>query len=101
MPIPLRRRYRAFSRDMSGPPSWRPNAIRASLDDHHGEENHMTRTTLLATVAALCLGSAPTAQDVTLRVHHFLSADAPIQTGVLEPWEKMVEEQSGGRIDVQ
>lgn len=61
----------------------------------------MTRTTLLATVAALCLGTAATAQEVTLRVHHFLSADAPIQTGVLEPWERMVEEQSGGRIDVQ
>ncbi len=42
-----------------------------------------------------------TAQEVTLRVHHFLSADAPIQNGVLEPWKAMVEEQSGGRIEVQ
>ena len=61
----------------------------------------MTRTTLLAAVAAIALGHAAAAQEVTLRVHHFLSADAPIQTGVLEPWERMVEEQSGGRIDVQ
>lgn len=61
----------------------------------------MIKATLLASVAAACLGSAAAAQEVTLRVHHFLSADAPIQTGVLEPWESMVEEQSGGRIDVQ
>lgn len=61
----------------------------------------MTRTGLLATVAAIGLGTAAPAQEVTLRVHHFLSADAPIQKGVLEPWEKMVEDQSGGRIDVQ
>ena len=61
----------------------------------------MTRTGLLAMVAAIGLGTAAPAQEVTLRVHHFLSADAPIQKGVLEPWEKMVEDQSGGRIDVQ
>ena len=55
-----------------------------------------------AALAALTLSAATaTAQEVTLRVHHFLSADAPIQKGVLEPWEKAVEDQSGGRIDVQ
>ncbi|MFV0299822.1 MAG: TRAP transporter substrate-binding protein [Paracoccus sp. (in: a-proteobacteria)] len=61
------------------------------------------KTTIFTGVAALALalGTAASAQEVTLRVHHFLSADAPIQKGVLEPWEKTVEEQSGGRIDVQ
>lgn len=56
---------------------------------------------LLASVALAATAVAANAQEVTLRVHHFLSADAPMQKGVLEPWEKMVEEQSGGRIDVQ
>lgn len=56
---------------------------------------------LLATVALTAMAGMTAAQEVTLRVHHFLSADAPMQKGVLEPWEKMVEEQSGGRIDVQ
>lgn len=56
---------------------------------------------LLATVALAATTGLAGAQEVTLRVHHFLSADAPMQKGVLEPWEKMVEEQSGGRIDVQ
>lgn len=56
---------------------------------------------LFATVAFAAMAGAAAAQEVTLRVHHFLSADAPIQKGVLEPWEKTIEEQSGGRIDVQ
>lgn len=59
------------------------------------------KTLLLATVAATTMASGALAQEVTLRVQHFLSADAPIQKGVLEPWEKAIEEQSGGRIDVQ
>lgn len=56
---------------------------------------------LLASVALAAMSTAGTAQEVTLRIHHFLSADAPIQKNVFEPWEKTVEEQSGGRIDVQ
>ncbi|MCA8881756.1 MAG: TRAP transporter substrate-binding protein [Rhodobacteraceae bacterium] len=56
---------------------------------------------LLATVAAVAITGGASAQEVTLRVHHFLSADAPIQKGVLEPWAQKVEDQSGGRIDVQ
>ncbi|MFV0490437.1 MAG: TRAP transporter substrate-binding protein [Pseudorhodobacter sp.] len=59
------------------------------------------KSMLFASVAALAIAGTASAQEVTLRVHHFLSADAPIQKGVLEPWEKTVEEQSGGRIDVQ
>ncbi|TPE53231.1 TRAP transporter substrate-binding protein [Amaricoccus solimangrovi] len=56
---------------------------------------------LLATVAVAALAGAAAAQEVTLRVHHFLPADSTIQKGVLEPWEKAVEEQSGGRVDVR
>ena len=61
----------------------------------------MMKTLLAATAATLALTAAANAADVTLRVHHFLSAEAPIQTEVLIPWEKAIEEQSGGRIDVQ
>lgn len=61
------------------------------------------KTNILAGMAtlAIVMGTAVSAQEVTLRVQHFLSADAPIQKGILEPWEKTIEEQSGGRIDVQ
>ncbi|MDO5641776.1 MAG: C4-dicarboxylate ABC transporter substrate-binding protein, partial [Paracoccus sp. (in: a-proteobacteria)] len=58
------------------------------------------KTALLASVA-IALAAPLAAQEITLRVHHFLSADAPMHKGVLEPWEKMVEEASAGRIDVQ
>ena len=61
----------------------------------------MMKSLMLATVATAAIATTATAQEVTLRVHHFLSAEAPIQKGVLEPWEKAVEEQSEGRIDVQ
>ncbi|MTH76791.1 TRAP transporter substrate-binding protein [Paracoccus aestuariivivens] len=59
------------------------------------------KTILMVGIAALAIAGTATAQEVTLRVHHFLSADAPMHKDVLQPWEKMVEEQSGGRIDVQ
>ena len=59
------------------------------------------KTLILSAIASLSLGGAACTADVTLRVHHFLSADAPMQTEILVPWEKAVEEQSGGRIDVQ
>ena len=65
---------------------------------NNGRNSH--EDSLILTIA-LALAAPARAQEVTVRVHHFLSADAPIQKGVLEPWEKTVEVQSGGRIDVQ
>ncbi len=62
-------------------------------------KKHLLVLTAVAVVAMT--STTATAQEVTLRVHHFLSADAPIQKGVLEPWKAMVEEQSDGRIEVQ
>ncbi|WP_347312688.1 TRAP transporter substrate-binding protein [Defluviimonas sp. SAOS-178_SWC] len=56
---------------------------------------------LLATAAFAGLAGAAAAQEVVLRVEHFLPADSTIQRDVLEPWSKAVEDQSGGRIDVQ
>ena len=59
------------------------------------------KTVLLSAVAALALSGAAHAAEVTLRVHHFLSAESPAHVYLLAPWEKAVEEASGGRIDVQ
>lgn len=59
------------------------------------------KTVLLAGIAMMAVAGSAAAQEVTLRVHHFLSAEAPMHKDVLAPWEKLVEEQSGGRIDVQ
>ena len=63
--------------------------------------------TTLKTAAALAFAAlalspaAAAAQEVVLRVHHFLTADSPLEVGILQPWEKAIEEQSGGRIDIQ
>ncbi|MDO5620320.1 MAG: TRAP transporter substrate-binding protein [Paracoccus sp. (in: a-proteobacteria)] len=59
------------------------------------------KTTLFAALTALALTPAAHAAEVTLRLQHFLSAQAPIQTEVLEPWAKTLSEQSDGRIEVQ
>lgn len=59
------------------------------------------KTLILSAAAALALTGTAHAAEVTLRVHHFLSAESPAQIDLLMPWEKAVEEASGGRIDVQ
>lgn len=59
------------------------------------------KTLLLAALASTALTGAASAQEVVLKLHHFLSAESPTHADFLVPWEKAVEEQSGGRIDVQ
>lgn len=41
------------------------------------------------------------AQDVTLRLHQFLPAQATIPAKALTPWAEKVEADSGGRIEVE
>ncbi len=41
------------------------------------------------------------AQEVILRLHHFLPPMAPAHADYLQPWAERVGEQSGGRIEVQ
>ena len=54
----------------------------------------------LTAVAALWAGGV-LAQEITLKLHHFLSAKAPAQTQMLEPWAKRVEENSGGKVKIE
>lgn len=65
----------------------------------------MNRRLLLAALAAaastLCLVTTAVAQEYTFRLHHFLGAQAPAQTKMLEPWAKAVEENSGGRVKIE
>ncbi|MCC5991456.1 MAG: TRAP transporter substrate-binding protein [Rhodobacteraceae bacterium] len=56
-----------------------------------------------AALGALTLGlgtSAALAQDVTLRLHHFLAAQANVPTHILDVWADRVEADSAGRIKV-
>jgi TRAP-type transport system periplasmic protein len=50
-----------------------------------------------AVVLAFAHGSA-VAQEVTLRIHQFLPAQAPIPANFIEPWAQKVTEESDGRI---
>jgi len=50
---------------------------------------------VLATVA-----SGVSAQDVTLKLHHFLPPQAIAQTEFLVPWAKTIEAESNGRIKI-
>lgn len=56
---------------------------------------------LIAGAVLASLGLQAAAQEVTLRVHHFLPVKSTIHADVLVPWEQAVERQSDGRIDVQ
>jgi TRAP-type C4-dicarboxylate transport system substrate-binding protein len=60
----------------------------------------LSNVALAAAVAVSALaGPGPAAaQDVTLTVHHFLSAKATNQAAFLEPWAERIEAESGGRI---
>jgi TRAP-type transport system periplasmic protein len=50
---------------------------------------------------AMLVAGPVTAQEVTLRVHHFLPAGAPVPSNFITPWAERIEEESGGRIAVQ
>src|SRR5690606_24888445 len=66
---------------------------------HEGRES-MNKLGLIlgGAFAAMMFAGAAAAQDVTLRLHQFLPAQAAIPKMAIEPWAKAIEEQSGGRI---
>lgn len=55
----------------------------------------------LASAGWLAATSSVLAQDVTLRLHQFLPAQANVPAHVLDPWADKVEGESGGRIKVE
>lgn len=54
----------------------------------------------LFATTAMALGGAA-AQDVTLRMHQFLPAQANVPKNTLVPWAERIQEASGGRIEIQ
>jgi TRAP-type C4-dicarboxylate transport system substrate-binding protein len=55
---------------------------------------------LLGGILPLLPAAPAAAQEVTLDVHHFLSAQAPAHKAFIEPWARRIEEQSNGRIAI-
>ncbi len=63
------------------------------------------RRTLLGLIAGAALATglgttAAQAQEVTLKLHHFLPAQAPVPSQILDVWADKVEAESDGRIKV-
>lgn len=67
--------------------------------------NTLTRRAGLSSFAAVALcatmATSALAQEVTLRVHHFLPAQAPVPSQFIEPWAEKIMEESDGRIAVE
>jgi TRAP-type C4-dicarboxylate transport system substrate-binding protein len=63
----------------------------------------MRKFSLLATGLVVAVGAALPARaaEVTLTVHHFLSATSPAQVSFMQPWADRVAKQSNGRIKVE
>lgn len=62
------------------------------------------RFALGAVTAAAVLSAWPMvgiAQDVTLRIHHFLPAPAPVPKNFITPWAEKVTKEAGGKLKVE
>ncbi|MGA8051976.1 MAG: C4-dicarboxylate ABC transporter, partial [Burkholderiales bacterium] len=51
--------------------------------------------------AFAALSSAAGAQQITLKLHHFLGPKSPAQVKMLEPWAQNVEKASGGKVKIE
>ena len=59
------------------------------------------RALLGATALALLTAGGALAQEVTLKLHQFLPAQANVPAHILDVWADQVEEASGGRIAIE
>ena len=60
-----------------------------------------TKLFVLGALAALAMTTSALAQEVTLRLHQMLPAQATIPAKALTPWAEKVQADSGGRIKVE
>jgi TRAP-type C4-dicarboxylate transport system substrate-binding protein len=60
-----------------------------------------SKTRIAALAFAALASSAALAQEVTLRLHQMLPAQATIPSKAIVPWIKKVETESNGRIKIQ
>lgn len=59
-----------------------------------------TRRIMLGMLGAACISTSVAAQEVTLRLHQFLPAQANVPALVLDVWADKVEADSDGRIKI-
>ena len=63
--------------------------------------NRTAVATALATVALALGADRAVAQEVTLKIHHFLPPKGTIQAQVFEPWCEKIGKESGGKLKCQ
>lgn len=54
-----------------------------------------------ALLAGLIAGGPATAQEITLRLHHFLPPPSTTHKDFIAPWAKKIEAETGGRIKIE
>jgi TRAP-type C4-dicarboxylate transport system substrate-binding protein len=61
------------------------------------------RKLLVAALTSVAIAGSALAQEpeFTFKLHHLLGPKAPAQTQMLEPWVQSIEEDSGGRIEIE
>ena len=59
------------------------------------------RHRLAACVLAIGAAQAASAQEITLKVHHFLPTHATTHAQLLVPWCDKIQQESGGRLKCQ
>lgn len=59
------------------------------------------KSILLGALATVSFAAGAMAQEVTLRVHQFLPAQATIPATAIAPWAEAIQDQSDGRIAVE
>lgn len=55
----------------------------------------------LAALALTMVGASVNAQEVTIRIHHFMSQKAPLHSKLLVPLAERIDKASGGRIKIE
>ncbi len=60
-----------------------------------------TRRTILSLLTAASFATSAAAQEVTLRLHHFLPPQSTVPAQILDVWADRVEADSNGRIRVE
>lgn len=54
-----------------------------------------------ALAAGLTMAGGVSAQEIELKLHHFLSPKAPAHTQMLEPWAQRIMDASDGRVKIE
>jgi TRAP-type C4-dicarboxylate transport system substrate-binding protein len=57
-------------------------------------------SSLTSVVALAVFSSGALAQQITLKLHHFLGPKSPAQVKMLEPWAQRIEKATGGKVKI-